>query len=197
MSEILKNEILKKFSEWLEEAKNHPQIKDHTEMCVATSDKNGRPSARILLLKDFDERGFVFYTNYFGRKSLEIKDNPQTALCFYWSALDKQIRIEGKVEKVSDSESDKYFNSRPFESRIGAITSKQSTELKSREVLLSELEENRKKFIGKDVPRPAGWGGWRVIPDYVEFWQAQEFRIHNREVYRKVGGEWKKSLLYP
>ncbi len=189
--------LIDKFSEWFDEAKNNNKIKDHTEMCLATADKNGRPSARIVLLKNFDEKGFVFFTNYSGRKSLNIKENPFAALCFYWPALDKQIRLEGKVEKVSKQESDEYFDSRALESRIGAITSKQSQELSSRETFLKELEETRKKFEDKDIPRPTSWGGWRIIPDYMEFWQAGNFRIHNREVYEKTSKGWRKKLLYP
>ncbi|MDX1950516.1 MAG: pyridoxamine 5'-phosphate oxidase [Rickettsiales bacterium] len=193
----MNKEILKKFSEWFNEAEQNNLIKDHTEMSLATADKQGRPSVRIVLLKNFDERGFVFYTNYNGRKSKQISENPFASLCFYWPALDKQIRIEGRVEKVSPQESDKYFSSRAEESRIGAITSKQSEILETREKFLSELDENRKKFLGKEIPRPENWGGWRVIPDYVEFWQAGEFRIHHREVYRKINNVWNLNLLYP
>lgn len=193
----MKQHPIKKFSEWFDEAKKNPKIKDHTEMCLATADKKGRPSARIVLLKDFDEKGFVFFTNYSGRKSLNIKENPYAALCFYWPALDKQIRIEGKVKKISDKESDEYFNSRPVESRIGAITSKQSQKLPSRDTLLKELEKNKKKFEGKDITRPKGWGGWRIVPGHIEFWQAGEFRIHNREVFELKKGKWEKKLLYP
>ncbi len=190
-------EIIKKFSEWYNEASQNNLVKDHTEMSLATADKAGKPSVRIVLLKNFDERGFVFYTNYNGRKSLQIAENPFAALCFYWPALDKQIRIEGSVEKVSDAESDKYFSSRAIESRIGAITSKQSQTMESREKFLAELDENRKKFLGKEIPRPKNWGGWRVIPNYIEFWQAGEFRIHQREVYKLENKIWVKQLLYP
>ncbi|HCR85153.1 MAG TPA: pyridoxamine 5'-phosphate oxidase, partial [Alphaproteobacteria bacterium] len=151
-----------------------------------------------LLLKKFDERGFCFFTNYNGRKSEDLKENPFAAICIYWPALEKQIRIEGKVERVSKSESDEYFLSRPRESRIGAWTSKQSQALESRERFLAELEQVRKDFNEKEVTRPENWGGWRLIPDVIEFWKAEEFRFHNREVYTKnENGTWNKKLLYP
>jgi pyridoxamine 5'-phosphate oxidase len=146
------------------------------------------------------EEGFVFYTNYTGRKSEDIRSNSKAAICFYWPALEKQVRIEGIVEKVSDEESDEYFNSRPHESRVGAWTSKQSATLENRDKLLAELEANREKFKDEELTRPVFWGGWRIKPYYIEFWQAGEYRIHNRVLFDREDvtySEWKKRLLYP
>lgn len=190
--------ITEKFTEWYEEAKSCKQVNDVTEVTLATANKSGRPAARIVLLKSFDERGFCFFTNYTGRKSKDLLENPYAALCFYWNALGKQIRIEGKVEKLSAKESDDYFNSRPDESKLGAWASKQSTELKSREEFLTEVEKYKKQFEGKPIPRPGNWGGWRLVPDAIEFWEAQEFRYHKRELFEKQkDGSWKNKLLYP
>lgn len=202
MKQITGQNPFKIFSDWFDEAKLNDKVKDHTEMCLATADSSGRPSARIVLLKNFDERGFVFFTNYNGRKSEEIIQNPYASICFYWPALEKQIRIEGKVIKISDIESDEYFNSRPEESRIGAITSKQSKPLESREKFLTELEETRKTFENKEIKRPQNWGGWRISPDKIEFWQAAEFRIHQRDVFSRKTFEpedtsWNNEILYP
>lgn len=192
------NDPIKKFSEWFDEAEKSPDISDHTEMCLATADKNGKPSARILLLKKFDEKGFYFFTNYNGKKSQDLSENPNAAICIYWDNLGKQIRIEGKVKKISASESDEYFMSRPRESRIGAWASKQSTELKNREEFLAALDDVRKRFEGKEVTRPENWGGWLLEPDMIEFWKAEEFRFHHRDHYTKDNnGNWSKKLLYP
>ena len=193
------------FTKWYGQAKANPDVKDHTEMSLATADEQGRPSNRIVLLKGYDERGFVFYTNYNGRKSEQIKQNSYAAICFYWPPLEKQIRIEGKAEKVSTKESDEYFASRPLESRLGAWASKQSQYLENREKFLQEIEQYRQKFQDGKIKRPDHWGGWRIIPNCMEFWQAGEFRIHHREVFEKISknsedknnNKWKKSLLYP
>ncbi len=193
----MSNDPIKKFSSWFNEARKNPEIKDATEFTLATANKKGKPSARIVLLKDFDEKGFVFYTNYTGRKSEEIVENPYAAICFYWPALGKQIRIEGKVEKVSANESDKYFLSRPRESKIGAWTSKQSKELESRIAFKKQLAETKKKFEGKEIKRPDFWGGWRILPNTIEFWKAEKFRYHHREVYTKTKNGWKTKILYP
>ncbi len=190
--------ILEKFSEWYEEAKNCKQVNDVTEVCIATADKNGRPSARYVLLKSYDERGFCFFTNYGGRKSKDLIQNPYAALCFYWNPLGKQIRIEGKVEKLSTKESDDYFNSRATDSKLGAWASKQSSELKSRDEFLNEIEKYKKQFEGKQIPRPEFWGGWRIVPDRVEFWVAEQYRYHRRELFEKLpDGSWTNRLLFP
>jgi pyridoxamine 5'-phosphate oxidase len=188
---------IKIFDEWFNEAKNNPQVKDHTEICLATADKNGKPSVRIILLKNFDERGFCFFTNYNGRKSKELSENPNAAICIYWPALDKQIRIEGRVEKVSDKENDDYFASRSRESRIGAIASNQSQDLENRSEFLDKIKEVTSKFEGKEVTRPANWGGWRLVPEKIEFWKAEKFRYHHRELFYKKNNQWQMKLLYP
>jgi pyridoxamine 5'-phosphate oxidase len=186
-----------KFDEWFKQAINS-KIIDATAFTLATATPDGRPSARILLLKKYNERGFCFFTNYNGRKSIELEKNPHAAMCFYWDVLDKQIRIEGRVEKLSADESDEYFNSRPPESRIGAIVSKQSTELESYEKLLQEISEATKKFANTEIKRPENWGGWRVIPERIEFWQAGQYRIHQREVYKITeSNTWTLEKLYP
>lgn len=190
-------EPIKRFSEWLALAKSTPAITEPTAMTLATTTPAGRPSARVVLLKAHDERGFVFYTNLESRKSEEIKSNPYVALCFYWMALDKQIRIEGKIEPVSAAEADAYFASRYRESRIGAWSSQQSRPLASREELLQAIEENTKKFAGGDVPRPPFWSGWRVVPDVIEFWQQIDFRLHDRNVFTRSGDTWTTQKLYP
>ena len=190
-----------KFTHWLNEAKSNKAIIEPTAMTVATATAAGKPSARILLLKSHDKRGFVFFTNLESRKSDEIKANPFAAICFYWMALDKQIRIEGKIEPASDAEADAYFASRHRESRIGAWSSKQSRPLSSREELMQAVSENTKKFEGQDVPRPPFWSGWRVVPEVIEFWQQNDFRLHDREIYTRIftstGEAWKTSKLYP
>ena len=188
-----------RFSEWLEAAKAHPAITEPTAMCLATADRNAMPSARIVLLKAHDERGFVFYTNLESRKSTEIKANPHAALCFWWMALERQIRIEGNLLPVSDDEADAYYASRHRESRIGAWSSKQSQPLANREELLATVEANEARFKGKEeIPRPPFWSGWRVVPNQIEFWQQGEFRLHDREVFtRNARGEWECGKLYP
>jgi pyridoxamine 5'-phosphate oxidase len=186
------------FSKWLEAAKAHPAITEPTAMCLATADGNAMPSARIVLLKWHDARGFVFYTNFESRKSAEIKTNPHVALCFWWMALERQVRIEGEIVPVSDAEADAYYASRHRESRIGAWSSRQSQPLGSREELVAAVEANEARFEGKDVPRPPFWSGWRVVPRVIEFWQQSEFRLHDRDVYtRNASGGWDIGKLYP
>lgn len=185
------------FSDWLEAAKQTPAIAEPTAMTLATVDASGQPSARIVLLKAFDERGFVFYTNLESRKSNEMKQNTKVALCFHWMPLERQVRVEGIVECVSDAEADAYFASRPRGSQIGAWSSQQSATMENREHFLANITANEKKFEGKDVPRPPFWGGWRVVPHAVEFWQQGEFRLHERELYEKIASGWKKHHLYP
>lgn len=186
------------FSEWLDAAKAHSGIIEPIGMTLATADKNGMPSARIVLLKEHDARGFVFYTNLNSRKSCEIKENPHVSLCFWWAALERQVRIEGEIAPVSQEEADAYYASRPRESRIGAWSSKQSQPLSGREELLEAVEANTKRFEGKDVPRPEFWGGWRVVPRRIEFWQQNAFRLHDREVFtRRADGGWDCGMVYP
>ena len=185
------------FKEWFDQALS-ADILEPNAMMVATTTTQGKPSARMVLLKDFDERGFVFYTNYNSQKAQELAENPQAALVFWWAELQRQVRICGWVEKISEEESDKYFYSRPFSSRLGAWASNQSEVIENREVLEQQLEELQKEYYNKDVPRPPHWGGIRVIPAEIEFWQGRSSRLHDRLVYIKVeDGNWKIERLSP
>ena len=185
------------FKEWFDQALS-ADILEPNAMMVATTTTQGKPSARMVLLKDFDERGFVFYTNYNSQKAQELAENPQAALVFWWAELQRQVRICGWVEKISEEESDKYFYSRPFSSRLGAWASNQSEIIENREVLEQQLEELQKEYYNKDVPRPPHWGGIRVIPAEIEFWQGRSSRLHDRLVYIKVeDGNWKIERLSP
>ncbi|AUX24274.1 pyridoxamine 5'-phosphate oxidase [Sorangium cellulosum] len=170
---------------------------DATAMTLATVDASGRPSARLVLLKGIDERGFLFFTNYASRKSAELAANPFAALCIHWAKAAEQIRVEGRVERLSDAESDAYFATRPRGSQIGAWASRQSEPLPSREVLLERVREIEARFEGRPVPRPPFWGGFRVVPDRIEFWRGQESRLHDREVYLRDGDGWRVERLYP
>ncbi len=197
MTKISFNEPFKKFSNWFEKASATKEIVEPTAMCLATVDKNNSPSARMVLLKKFDERGFCFFTNLTSRKGEELQNNQNVALCFYWGFLGKQVRIEGKVEPVSKQEADEYFASRRRDSRIGAWASKQSQEMQE----WSEFEERilkvTKKFEGQEVVRPEFWSGFRVVPKAIEFWQEGDFRIHKREVYEIFEDGWKVKKIYP
>jgi pyridoxamine 5'-phosphate oxidase len=174
-----------------------PSPLDPTAMSLATAGAAGRPSVRIVLLHGLDARGFVFYTNYEGRKAAELEANPFGALCFYWPWLDEQIRVEGRVTRISHEESDAYFASRPRGKQIGAWASIQSQPLASRATLLDRCAEIEARFAGQTVPRPPFWGGYRIAPDQIEFWHAGEFRLHNRELYVRDGDEWRVERLYP
>lgn len=166
-------------------------------MIVATATPDGHPSARVVLLKGFDERGFVFYTNYEGRKGRELEENPRAALLFYWGELERQVRIEGVVSRVSEEESDAYYAGRPRGSRLGALASEQSREVGGREVLERRVEALEQEYEGVEIPRPAFWGGYRVEPEGFEFWQGRENRLHDRIFYRREADGWKMGRLQP
>lgn len=166
-------------------------------MVLATADAEGRPSARVVLLKGFDENGFVFYTNLESRKARDLTAVPFAALCFYWPQLDQQVRVEGRVEPVSEAEADAYFATRPRGAQIGAWASKQSRTLASREELEARVKAVEEKFAGVEVARPPFWSGFRVIPERIEFWQSRENRLHDRVVYLKETGKWRTERLYP
>ena len=170
-----------------------------TAMTVATTDADGRPSARTVLLKAFDDRGFVFYTNYESRKGRQLTENPQAALLFLWKTLREQVqvKIEGTVEPVSLAEADAYFASRPRPSQIGAWASIQSQTLDSRETFEARITAFEKKFEGVDVPRPPHWSGFRVVPELIEFWYGARYRLHERHHYQRVDGQWTLRMLYP
>jgi pyridoxamine 5'-phosphate oxidase len=166
-------------------------------MTLATATPEGRPSARIVLLKGFDERGFVFYTSYEGRKSEEIEGNPRCALVFYWGELERQVRVEGHVSRIPEEESDEYFGSRPRGSQLGAWASEQSRPVEGRDALEERLRNLEAEYEGREVLRPPFWGGYRVEPEVIEFWQGRENRLHDRLVYRRSGGSWRRERLQP
>ncbi len=167
-------------------------------MTLATATPDGRPSARVVLLKGFDERGFVFYTNYEGRKARELQANPNCALVFYWGELERQVRVEGRAGRVSEVESDTYYASRPRGNRLGAWASEQSRSVRDRQTLENRLRELEVEYEGREVPRPPFWGGYRVEPEVIEFWQGRENRLHDRLVYRRSGrGGWDRERLQP
>ena len=186
------------FKYWFNEAKKI-ELNDPNAFSLATSDAKGFPSVRVVLLKNYNENGFVFYTNLNSKKSLSIKENPRAEMCFYWKSLSKQIRINGTISQISDKEADDYYSTRSYGSKIGAWASKQSEVLESRTKLINSMEEYKKKYNDeKKVPRPKNWSGWRLLPKEMEFWMRAENRIHERLKYSKNSiGEWDKFLLNP
>ena len=186
------------FKIWMDEAKKS-EPNDPNAVTLATSDKNNFPSARMVLLKDYNKKGFIFYTNLNSQKGNELKDNPKAAMCFHWKSLLRQIRISGSVSLVADDVADDYYNSRNYESRIGAWASKQSEKLINREELINSIEVYKKKFNDQNIiPRPSHWSGWNLSPISLEFWLDGDNRIHERLKYtRDSNGDWIKSLLNP
>jgi pyridoxamine 5'-phosphate oxidase len=170
---------------------------DTAPMALATADSDGRPSLRIVLLRGVDARGFVFYTNYRSRKARELTANPRASLCQHWPSLEQQIRIEGTVALADAAESDRYFAGRPRDSQIGAWASDQSAPLESRALLTSRLQEIETRFAGQPVPRPPFWGGFRLVPDRLEFWFGRPGRLHERLLYTRDGDRWQTRWLYP
>ena len=184
------------FETWLAEAER-TELNDANAMTVATAEPGGRPSARIVLLKGVDRRGFVFYTNKQGRKGVELAANPHAALLFHWKTLGRQVRVEGPVEHVTDAEADSYFASRARISRLGAWASEQSRPLPSRAALERRVAELDARYPGDTIPRPPHWSGYRVIPERLEFWQDMPYRLHDRRTYRRDGDRWEQEALYP
>ena len=186
------------FKLWMDEAKK-AEPNDPNALSLATSDKNNFPSVRMVLLKDFNQNGFVFYTNLNSQKGNELKENPKVAMCFHWKSLLRQIRISGTVTQVNDEVADQYYNSRGYESRIGAWASKQSEELSGRDQLINSIKEYKNKYNDENkVPRPSHWSGWNLSPSSIEFWLDGDSRIHERLKYTKDSiGQWRKSLLSP
>lgn len=184
------------FKAWWDEA-IASAIEEVNAMTLATVSPEGRPSARIVLLKGFDENGFVFFTNYQSRKGKEMEENPHAALVFFWKELERQVRIEGSIDKVSEQESDTYYHSRPAGSQVGAWASPQSDVIGGREVIEQNYAELEKKFAGQEIPRPGFWGGYVLRPSQIEFWQGRSSRLHDRILYRVENGEWKIERLAP
>ncbi len=184
------------FRTWFDQALT-ARLPEPNAMTVATVGADGQPSARVVLLKGFDERGFVFYTNYSSRKAVELIAQPRAALTFYWPELERQVRVEGSAEKVTDAESEAYFNSRPLASRLGAWASPQSQVIAGRDILEQAVEQVRQQFASVDVPRPPHWGGFRIIPAVLEFWQGRPSRLHDRIRYRCDDQSWRRERLAP
>ncbi len=187
---------VRQFDRWFEEALD-AGVPQANAMTVATADDRGHPSARVVLLKGYDRSGFVFYTNLGSRKSDELTANPRAALCFLWLELHRQVRIEGPVEAVRDTDSDEYFASRPRGARIAAAASPQSREIPDRTALERLVAEKEAEFEDGEVPRPAHWGGWRVRPERFEFWQGRRHRLHDRVAYLADGDGWRRVRLAP
>ena len=195
-NDIAKSPFLQ-FEKWWNDAL-HAEVEEVNAMTLATASATGLPAARIVLLKGFDEKGFVFFTNYESYKGMQLAENPRACLVFFWAAMERQVRITGLVEKTPAAESDEYYNSRPAGSRIGAWVSPQSRVIDSREVLLQNEHKYNSQFEGKNIERPPHWGGYRVKPITIEFWQGRESRLHDRIQYTlEATGAWKMERLAP
>ena len=194
-SDVAADPILQ-FQKWFSEAVN-AKLYEPNVMTFATADSDGKPSARIVLLKGFDEQGFIFYTNYESKKAQDLVENPQAALVFFWAELERQIRIEGIVSKVDKEISEAYFQSRPIGSQIGAIASAQSSVLMDRSILEERVAELTAQYEGKTIPKPEHWGGYLVEPKHIEFWQGRSSRLHDRITYDYTDGSWKINRLAP
>ncbi len=187
---------LQQFKAWFAEAAASALIEPNA-MTLATVSADGAPSARAVLLKEYDEKGFVFYTNYLSRKARELESNPRAALLFYWAELERQIRIEGGIERVPRAQTVEYFKKRPRSAQIGALASEQSATIAGRATIETRVRELEKSYQGREVPCPEAWGGFRVVPTRYEFWQGRESRLHDRIVYTRSGSDWMITRLAP
>jgi len=185
------------FKNWFKKAKE-TEINDPNAVALGTADQKNQPSVRMVLLKGLSDEGFVFYTNFNSKKGSDLKSNKQASMCFHWKSLRRQVRIEGKVEEVTEKEADDYFNSRPYKNRVSAWASSQSEKLESRDTFLNKIKKFENKYPDQNkVPRPPHWSGWRILPRVIEFWLDGEGRIHERLNYTNNNGKWKKEILYP
>jgi pyridoxamine 5'-phosphate oxidase len=196
MPDSLKSEPFDLFKHWFADAQAS-EVNDPNAMSVVSIDADGQPSVRIVLLKAWDARGFVFYTNLESRKGAALRGNPKTCLNFHWKSLRRQVRIEGSIVPVSDAEADAYFATRARDSQIGAWASAQSRPLASRATFEDQLADVTARYDGMDVPRPPHWSGFRVVPQRIEFWQEIDFRLHNRQLFTRIDDTWSEGLLYP
>ncbi|MBV9455845.1 MAG: pyridoxamine 5'-phosphate oxidase [Rubrobacter sp.] len=188
---------IEQFDKWFNEALA-ANLHEPNAVTLATATRDGRPSARVVLLKGYDDRGFVFYTSYDGRKSRELEENPRCTLVFYWGELERQVRIEGRAKRISGEESDAYYRSRPRGSQLGSWASAQSRSVEDRGILEKRLRELDATYEGSEIPRPPFWGGYRIEPGAIEFWQGRENRLHDRLLYSRVdSGGWRIERLQP
>lgn len=196
LSSIQGQEPMQIFDAWYQAAQKCG-LQEPTHVHLSTCDAAGQPSGRVVLLKSFDERGFVFYTNLKSRKGQELRANPKAALCFYWGPLERQVRVVGNVEQVTDEEADAYFDSRARGSQIGAWASAQSSPLDRRETLVERVKQEELRFAEREVARPPHWSGIRVLPREIEFWQGMPSRLHDRVRFVRQNDEWVREMLYP
>lgn len=188
---------IERFRNWYESAGRHPGVRDASAMALATADRAGRPSVRMVLLKGFDSKGFLFYTNLASPKARDLDSNPVAELCFHWAPLEKQVRVHGRVEAAGAAEADAYFATRPRLSQLGAWASAQSSPMRSRFTLEAKVALEAARFGVGSVPRPPHWSGYRVVPSTIEFWTQRPFRHHERMLYSRSGQDWEMQWLFP